>query len=53
MLDHQLKRELASAELEMKREAHEQAMSAGAFKMVAGAEQHGQKMEQAKAKDAD
>jgi hypothetical protein len=50
MLDHQLKRELASAELEMKREAHEQAMSAGAFKMVAGAEQHGQKMEQQKAK---
>jgi hypothetical protein len=46
LMDFQLKREMQTAELEMKREAHQQSLEAGVFKVAAGAEAHGQKMEQ-------
>jgi hypothetical protein len=49
LMDFNLKREMQQEELAMKREAHQQALQSGAFKMAAGAEAHGQKMEQSKA----
>lgn len=48
IMDHELKREQHAAEMQMKREQHEQSMAAGAFKVVAGAHAHEQKMEQSK-----
>jgi len=46
LMEFQLKSEMQAAELEMKREAHRQQLEAGVFKVAAGAEAHGQKMEQ-------
>jgi hypothetical protein len=45
LMDFQLKKQMHDEEMQMRREQHQQAMAAGAFKVVAGAEQHDQKME--------
>ncbi|WP_126257920.1 hypothetical protein [Bradyrhizobium sp. LVM 105] len=50
LLDFQLKKQMHDEEMQMRREQHQQAMAAGAFKVVAGAEAHGQKMEQMRSK---
>jgi hypothetical protein len=50
LMDFQLKKQIHDEEMQMRREQHQQAMAAGAFKVVAGAEAHGQKMEQMRSK---
>jgi hypothetical protein len=50
LMDFQLKKQMHDEEMQMRREQHQQAMAAGAFKVVAGAEAHGQKMEQMRSK---
>jgi hypothetical protein len=46
LMDFQLKKQMYDEEMQMRREQHQQQMEADVFKVAAGAEQHGQKMEQ-------